>query len=209
VDAPRSSLDVPALAVVLVLGVFHHHLHGPSFDYLGVALAAAISWVGVPGIGEPVLIAGGIYAARGTVDLAELLVIAWMAATVGGTIGWLLGVWGGRTLWTAPGPLQRLRISTLTRGERFFERYGILAVYLAPSWVAGINGMRSDRFLPANAVCAALWTLLVGGGAYLVGPAITDVVADLGLAGGIVLGVLVLVGVVFERSRRRRGRRRR
>ena len=53
--------------VVLVVGLalrLHHHFHGPTIDYVGLALAAAASWVGVPGPGEPVLIAAGVFAAR-------------------------------------------------------------------------------------------------------------------------------------------------
>jgi membrane protein DedA with SNARE-associated domain len=82
----------------------------------------------------------------------------------------------------------------MTRGERFFERYGVLAVYLAPSWVAGSIGYPARRFLPANAAAAAIWAGLVGGGSYAVGPGIGDLVADAGLVGLIVLGGLVLLG---------------
>jgi membrane protein DedA with SNARE-associated domain len=202
--ALRLSL-APALS--LAAGVLHHHLQGSPVDYVGVALAAAASWFGVPGPGEPVLIAAGIYAADGRLDLGQLLVVAWLAATVGGVAGWLLGRKGGRALWAAPGPLRRLRAGALVRGERFFERYGLLAIYLAPSWVAGIHGVRAGRFLPANALSAVLWTLLVGLGAYLVGPSIKDVVSDVGLAGVALLAVLVVLFAVGERWRRRRGRR--
>jgi membrane protein DedA with SNARE-associated domain len=200
--ASRLPLALPALSIAAV--VLHHPIHAPPVDYVGVALAAAASWVGVPGPGEPVLIAAGLYAASGRIDLAQLLIVAWLAATTGGVAGWLLGRKGGRTLWTAPGPLLRLRVAALRRGDRFFERYGLLAIYLAPSWVAGIHGVGAARFLPANAVSAAIWTLLVGLGAYLVGPSIKDVVGDVGLAGVALLLVLVLLFAFGERWRRRR-----
>jgi membrane protein DedA with SNARE-associated domain len=196
------------LPLALPIGASSPHLHGSPVDFVGVALAAAASWIGVPGPGEPVLIAGGIYAAKGKLDLAELLVVAWLAATTGGVAGWLLGRKGGRALWTAPGPLQRTRITTLTRGERFFERYGLFAIYLAPSWVAGINGVSAARFLPANAFSAAIWTLVVGLGAYVVGPPIADVVADVGLVSVVLLVVLVLLFFAGGRWRQRRQARR-
>lgn len=200
----RSPLDLPTLAVLLLLGVLHHH--GPSVDYVGIGLAAAASWVGVPGPGEPLLIAGGIYAARGQLDLGAVLAVAFAGATAGGVVGWMLGHRGGRAVWTAQGPLRRLRLSALRRGEGFFARYGILAVYLTPSWVAGIHGMGAKRFLPANAGCAALWTLTIGLGAYLVGPSIGDVVTDLGLGGAALLALLLLGGLGVELVRRRRRR---
>jgi membrane protein DedA with SNARE-associated domain len=192
------------LAVALALAVLHRHVHGPSFDYAGIALACAASWIGVPGPGEPVLIAAGVYAARGKVDIGDVLLVAWLAATAGGIAGWMLGRRGGRALWSAPGPLLRLRLAAMERGERFFDRHAWLGVYLAPSWVAGIHGLSAARFLPLNALCAAVWTLLCGLGAYLIGPSVADAVGDLGLAGAIALGLLVLIGVVGGRMRRRR-----
>jgi membrane protein DedA with SNARE-associated domain len=94
------------------------------------------------------------------------------------------------------GPLLRQREKALARGERFFSRYGLLAVYFAPSWVAGSTGMGGSRFLPANALAGLIWTLLVGGGAYLVGPSITEIVGDIGLVGGLLLAGLIAAAVV-------------
>jgi len=182
----------------------HHRLHGPAVDYVAVAAAAAASWLGVPGPGEPVLIAAALLAARGKVDLPSVLVVAWAGAVAGGIAGWLVGRGFGRTVMTAPGPLHRFRLHAVERGERFFDRYGVLGVYLAPTWVAGAHGMRTRRFLAANAIAAAAWALLVGVGAYLVGPSIADIVADIGLVGIAVLVVAVVAGLVVRRRRRRR-----
>jgi membrane protein DedA with SNARE-associated domain len=181
----------------------HHHLHGASLGYAGIGAAAAASWAGVPGPGEPALIAGAIYALHGRLDLAEVLVVAWLGAMAGGVAGWLVGRRFGHSLATAPGPLHRHRVQAVARGERFFRRFGVLAVYVAPSWVAGATGFPARRFLPANAFAAAFWAALVGGGAYLVGPSIGDVAADTGLVGLIVLGALALVGAVRLLQRHR------
>jgi membrane protein DedA with SNARE-associated domain len=185
-----------------------HHFHGPPVGYAGVALAAAASWLGVPGPGEPVLIAAAVYAARGKLDLVEVLLVAWAGAAAGGIAGWAVGRRFGAALVSAPGPLRRQRTATAERGARFFERYGVLAVYLAPSWVAGSVAMRAARFLPANAVAAAIWALLVGLAAYAIGPSIAELIGDLGLAGAILLGVLAIAAVIAAvvRSRRRNAR---
>jgi membrane protein DedA with SNARE-associated domain len=177
-----------------LLAVLHHHLHGSSLGYAGIGAAAAASWAGVPGPGEPALIAGAIYATHGRLDLTEVLVVAWLGAMAGGVTGWALGRRFGHALATAPGPLRRHRVQAIARGERFFQRFGVLAVYLAPSWVAGATGFPARRFLPANALAAAFWAALVGGGAYLVGPSVGDIAADAGLVGLVVLGVLALLG---------------
>ena len=190
------------------LGVMHlhHHLHGPSFGYIGIGLAAAASWAGVPGPGEPALIAGAVFAARGRLDLIELLAVAWLGAMVGGLAGWVVGRRAGESLLARPGPLHRQRLRAMTRGERFFERYGVLAVYFAPSWVAGSIGFPARRFILANAAAAAIWTALVGGGAYLVGPGIGDLVGDAGLIGLLVLCGLAVVGAARFVLRRRAAR---
>jgi membrane-associated protein len=191
-------------AAVAELAVHHQRFHGPHLDYLGVALAAFVSWVGISGPGEAALIAAGIGAAKGKVDLESVLAVAWVGATLGGSAGWLLGLKGGRALLTAKGPLHRTRARILRSGDRFYSRYAALAVYFAPSWMAGINGMRARRFLPLNAVASAVWTLLVGLGAYVAGPSITDLLGDLGAVGLVVLAVLAASLVLGRRARRRR-----
>ena len=55
----------------------HHHFHGPPIDYGALAAAAAASWIGVPGPGEPVLIAAGVFAAQHRLDIVSVLVVAW------------------------------------------------------------------------------------------------------------------------------------
>jgi membrane-associated protein len=188
----------------LLAAHLHDHVHGPSLGYLGVGLAAAASWAGVPGPGEPVLIAGGILAARGRLDLAQVLGAAWLGAMVGGVAGWVLGRRVGDALGNAPGPLLRPRRAALARGGRFFARFGVLAVYFAPSWVAGATGLSGRRFVPANAVSALIWVALVGGGAYAVGPSIADVASDIGLVGLAVLAALACAGIAHATLRRRR-----
>ena len=189
-------------ALALLVGVhLHHRVHGPPVDYVAVGAAAAASWLGVPGPGEPVLIAAALFAARGKVDLPSVLMVAWIGAALGGIAGWLMGRAVGRTVLTTPGPFHRFRVRTIERGERFFDRYGPLAVYLAPTWVAGVNDMSPRRFLLADAVAAAAWTLSVGLGAYIVGPSIADIVSDIGLASAAAV-TIVAVGALVLRWRR-------
>jgi len=50
--------------LVFALHFFHHHVASAAqIDYLALALGAFASWAGVPGPGEPLLIAAAIVAA--------------------------------------------------------------------------------------------------------------------------------------------------
>jgi undecaprenyl-diphosphatase len=193
------------VAHALTLAIhLRHHVHGPRLDYVGLAVAAALSWLGLPGPGEAALIAAGIAASRGRLDLATALAAAAAGATAGGTAGWLIGRYGGRRVVLAGRWLRRQRERALERGNRFFERYGWFAVYFAPSWAAGINAMRARRFLPANAVCALLWAVLIGVGSYVVGPSASDLVADIGLVGSVAVVLTVVTTTVLARRRMHR-----
>jgi membrane-associated protein len=188
---------------VAVASGAHDHFQS-SVGYAGIAVAAAASWIGLPGPGEATLIAAGVLAAGHRLDIGSVLTVAWAGAVAGGIAGWIVGLRGGRALVTAPGPFRRLRLTVLSTSEEFYERFGTIAVFFTPSWVAGIARMRWTRYLPANMLSALLWVLLVGLGAFAVGPAIRDVVDDLALGTTIVLVVLILAALAGRRLRRRR-----
>lgn len=196
-----------AVKPMLILGLtlrLHHHFHGSPIGYAGLAAAATASWIGVPGPGEPVLIAAGVLAAKHKLDIASVLLVAWAGATAGGVGGWLIGLKAGRAFVSAPGPLHKIRLKALARGEQIFTRVPVIAVVLTPSWVAGIHGVRATLYLPINAAAAVVWALGIGLGAYYVGPTVVDLVGDLGWVTGIGLAVLILAGICGELLRRRR-----
>ena len=181
----------------------HHHFKGPPFDYAGLALAAGASWIGLPGPGEPLLIAAGILAADHKLDIGSVLLVAFAAAWVGGMAGWLIGLKVGRNLLTAPGPLHSLRLRLVASGDRIFKRYVAIAVFLAPSFAAGIHRVRPPVYLLWNTFWAVVWTVGIGLGAYFAGPPIVDLVGDLGWVslGGLVILILAVVVLTLRRRR--------
>jgi membrane protein DedA with SNARE-associated domain len=196
-----------AFAAIAALNI-HIHPRGPGIDYVGVLLASAGSWAGLPGPGEAALVASGIAAGHHHLDITSLIVVAWIGATAGGMVGWVVGMRAGRGVLTAPGPLLRLRLRVIASGERFYDRWGLVAVLFTPSWVAGIHNMRISRYGPVNLVSALIWALAWGLLAYFIGPSITDVISDAGTARWFVLaGAVVVVAAiaVIRHSRRHRG----
>ncbi len=205
----RAALAAPAPALLHIHLHFHHGFHGPPFDYAGLALAAGASWLGLPGPGEPVLIAAGILAARHKLDIGSVVLVAFLAAAAGGLLGWLLGRWAGRAVLTAPGPLLSARLWAVRRGDAVFERYTILAILIAPSWTAGINRVPAPIYNVVNLVSAAAWAAGLGLGAYFIGPPVIDLVSDLGTIAETVLAVALVLGVLAGVRRWLRLRRRR
>ena len=66
----------------LVLLALLHHVPAASIDYAALALGAFASWAGIPGPGEPLLIAAGIVAARHKLDITPVLVWAWVGGAL-------------------------------------------------------------------------------------------------------------------------------
>lgn len=204
----RVALAPPVLALLHIhIHIhLHHRFHGPPFDYAGLALAAALSWIGLPGPGEPVLVAAGVLAARHELDITSVLLVAFVAAAGGGVVGWWAGLVAGRKLLSAPGPLLRLRLRTLERGEEVFARHPVIAILLTPAPIAGIHRVRPMVFLAVNTASALAWALGIGLGSYFIGPSVIDAVGDLGLVTGVGLCVLIVFAAGLEIRRRRRRR---
>lgn len=194
---------------------FHLHLHllhhrGAAIDYIGLAAAAFASWLIYFGPGEPAMIAAGVIASKHKLDIAPVVFWGWIGAMLGGIAGWLIGMKAGRTLLTAPGPFQKLRIRAADHGENVFRRMEVLAIIAAPPWVAGINRSRARLYLPVNAISAlVLWAAPLGVGAYYIGPPVLDLFSDMGtlLAVLLIAGVTSIVAAEVLRRRRRNRRR--
>ena len=136
--------------IFVPLALAHHQVHGPSIGYAAIALAAAVSWFGLPGPGEAVLIAAGVLAAHHRLDIAMVIALAVAGAIAGGVAGWLVGMKASRPLLTARGPLRRTRRALIARGERFFERHGPLGVFATPSWAAGVHNIERRGSFPST-----------------------------------------------------------
>jgi membrane-associated protein len=196
---------------VLPLALFSVPKH---LGYLALALLVGAESTGVPVPGETALIASGVLAHDGEMDIFAVIAIAAGAAIVGDNLGYLIGRHGGRRLLEAPGFLERHRRAIIEKGEPFFDRHGPKAVFLgrwvaglriAAAWLAGITHMRWRVFFFWNLLGGVAWATSVGLAAYLLGPVAKKIVEDLGL-GAIALVVLAAAAYVAWRWRRRRAR---
>jgi len=168
------------------------------YGLIALFLIVMLESGGVPLPGETALVAAGVFASQGDLNIVEVIAVAAVAAIVGDNIGYWIGRKLGRRLFEIGGPLKRHRRTALERGEAFFNRHGAKAVFLGrwiawlritAAWLAGITEMRWGVFLLWNALGGAAWALSVGLLAYYVGPAVEDVFK---IGGFVAVGVVAL-----------------
>jgi membrane protein DedA with SNARE-associated domain len=167
---------------------------------------------GLPVPGETSLIAGGVLASQGKLQIAVVILVAACAAIVGDNLGYLIGRKGGRWLLERPGRFHSQRLEVLATGEPFFERHGPKAVFFGrfilglrvwASWLAGATRMRWPSFLFWNACGGIGWATAIGLLAYFVGHAAGNAIQIFGVFGLLAAALAIGGGLVL----RRRGRR--
>ncbi|MHB8658419.1 MAG: DedA family protein [Solirubrobacteraceae bacterium] len=186
-----------------------------SLGYLLPAIIGLES-MGVPSPGETALVAAAVLASQGKLQIWLVIVIGVASAIVGDNLGYLLGRRLGREVLEAPGPFHHRRVSVIRIGDRFFARHGpktvffarwIALIRFAGAWLAGINRMRFRDFFIWNALGGVTWGITYGLVGYYGGTAAGHVLSQVGIAGAVVLGVLVLGGLVALKVRERRRER--
>src|SRR5213595_290997 len=120
----------------------------------------AMESAGIPLPGETALVAAGVLASRGDMDIVAVIAVAATAAIVGDNIGYWAGRLGGRRLLERWEPLERHASRVLPWSERFFQRHGGKTIFLArfvavlrvtAALVAGISRMHWWLFFLWNA----------------------------------------------------------
>jgi membrane protein DedA with SNARE-associated domain len=184
-------------------------------DSLGYVLPAIIGLesMGIPSPGETALVAAAILASQGKLQIWLVILIGVSSAILGDNIGYLLGRRFGRDVLGARGPLQRQRLRAISVGDGFFDRHGAKAVFLgrwialvrfATAWLAGINRMPFKTFFFWNALGGISWGLAYGLAGYYGGHAAAHVLAQVGIAGLVVMVLLVVVAYLVVRRREHR-----
>jgi membrane protein DedA with SNARE-associated domain len=182
-SSPRDSLRSRAerrfeRSLARVQPLLERYGYGASF------LAVMVEGMGIPTPGQTLLMASSIEAAKGRMNIVLLLFLMTTAATVGNSIGYAIGRWGGHAL------LVKFRVNPerQQRTEDFFKRRGGIAILFARfldglrqlnGIVAGILKMPWWTFTAYNIAGAILWTCSWGLGTYYLGRDIHSIAAFL------------------------------
>ena len=142
---------------------------GP-WTYLLVGVMAFLetgAFVGLVAPGETVVIAGGVIAGQGEIDLLPLIGLVWVCAVLGDTTSFYIGRRLGRSFLERHGPRVKITHERLEQVEGYFDRHGGKTILvgrfiglvraLAP-FIAGASGLAYRRFIPFSIVGTGLWS---------------------------------------------------
>lgn len=174
-----------------------------QYGYLIVFFGVMLESAGVPIPGETILLASGFLAQQGRLDVGDAVAFGILGAVVGDQIGYWAGRKGGRPFVLRWGRYILVTPERLAGAERFFERHGGKAVFLARfvaglrvfgALVAGTSRMRWSTFFLYNALGGVVWATAAVSVGYLLGGSLDVAERWLGRA---TLLVAVLVAVAL------------
>jgi membrane protein DedA with SNARE-associated domain len=193
----------------LLRGELVHH------GYWAVAIMLLFESAGLPLPGETILLLASFLAySEHELRFPWIIVVATLATTLGGALGFVLGRHGGRPLIERYRHVFSIRAESVTRGERLFERYGAATVFLArflfgmrvlASLLAGALHMPWRKFMLFNFLGATVWVTAMCGAGYLFGGHWGRLADDLRRF-DLVVTIVVVAAVLWLWRRSRRAR---
>jgi undecaprenyl-diphosphatase len=177
------------------------------------ALLESAAFVGLFVPGETIAVLAGVLVSAGLLDLPQTVAVAAVGAAVGDSIGYELGRYLGRPWLLTHGPRVGVRHTALQRLDELFTRHGGKTVLIArfvgilralAPFIAGASRMPYRRFLLFNVIGAVLWAVAFVSLGYVLGASWWIVEKWIGRIGMIVGVVVIVAGVVWLRSYRRR-----
>jgi membrane protein DedA with SNARE-associated domain len=177
--------------------------HHQSWALVLLFLLIGVESAGVPLPGETALVASGVLASQGKLNIVAVIAVASAAAIIGDNGGYWIGRKGGRKLLERWPLVNRHAQKVLPRAERIFARHGGKTVFfgrfiailrITAAWMAGISRMAWWRFLVFNAAGGILWATLVGLVAYYSGQAAASAIQTYGVYAA---GAIAFVAIAF------------
>jgi membrane protein DedA with SNARE-associated domain len=184
-----------------------------DYGLIALFLIVMLESGGLPLPGETALIAAGVFASSGELDIVAVIAVAAAAAIIGDNLGYWIGRTGGRKLLERSRLLGRWSEGVLPWSESFFHRHGAKTIFIGrffsilrvtAAWMAGVSRMPWWKFLVWNAAGGICWAVLVGLVAYYAGHAGADAISRYGLIGGaalVALAVLAFIGFHLWKKR--------
>jgi membrane protein DedA with SNARE-associated domain/membrane-associated phospholipid phosphatase len=138
-----------------------------TYGLVGVmAYLETAAFVGLVAPGETIVIAGGVIAGQGEIQLLPLIGLVWICAILGDTTSFYIGRRLGRGFLERHGPRVKITRERLEQVDGYFDRHGGKTILigrfiglvraLAP-FIAGSSGLAYRRFIPYSVIGTGLW----------------------------------------------------
>ena len=185
-----------------------------TYALVGVmAYLETAAFVGLVAPGETIVIAGGVIAGQGEIQLLPLIGLVWICAILGDTTSFYIGRRLGRGFLERHGGRVKITHERLEQVDGYFDRHGGKTILvgrfiglvraLAP-FIAGSSGLSYGRFIPYSIIGTGLWSTAFCVLGYIFWRSF-DQVAH--IAGQAVFGfgvtVALIAGIVVAYKRRR------
>jgi len=188
------------------------------YGYWVIFFGVMLENAGLPVPGETVLIFSGFLAYQGEVRLGRAILTAIAGATMGDSLGYCLGRFGGAALYEKLVRRFRILARQFDRSRALFLKYGHWAVFVGrfvtglrvfAGPLAGTFRMTYSRFLFFNFTGAVAWATTFGCLGFFFGSNWERLVSFVRHLDRVVLAVVLLglVAVLIGRAVRRRRRR--
>lgn len=157
-----------------------------TFGYLGIFIlifAETGALVGFLLPGDTLLITAGIFAAKGSLNLAIIFLVVLAASILGNAVGYYLGKYYGKRLFKREDSAF-FKKSHLTRAKKFYDKHGGKAVIIArfiagiralAPLVAGMSDMPEKHFFTYTFIGGLFWAIILPLFGFYLGKAIPDV----------------------------------
>jgi membrane-associated protein len=164
--------------------------------------------------GDSLLFTAGLFAARGDLNPAVVLVGCAVAAIAGDQVGYVFGQRVGPALFRRPDS-RLFKQENVERAHEFFERYGAKTIVLArfvpivrtfAPIVAGVGRMRYRTFVMFNVAGGILWGTGVSAIGYVLGKRFPGLADNLVYVSAIIILVSIIPLVIEYRRSRVRAR---
>lgn len=152
---------------------FAHHVTRllAAYTYPVLFLLVLLESLGIPLPGEIALVTAAAYASHGRISIYLVIILAAAAASVGGVLGYWIGLKGGLPLISRYGGYIGIRKSHVEKAHAFFERNGSKTILFGRfiavlrTWAAVVAGaacMSLSKFVTYNTIGSVAWAIVFG-----------------------------------------------
>jgi membrane protein DedA with SNARE-associated domain len=186
------------------------------YTYPALLSLVLLESLGIPLPGEIALVTAAAYASHGRISIYIVILLAALGATVGGALGYLIGLKGGLPLIVRYGGYIGIRKSHVEKAHAFFERNGSKTILfgrfiaILRTWAAVIAGaacMSVTKFILYNTAGSVAWAIVFGFLGYYFGrdlPQLERYISRFSTASMIVGALAVIIFIVYTRQKSRR-----